>query len=610
VIGGAKAMETLGDAAADLGIADRIVSSASYANTFVQLERDILALIAESAPASIVLDALVLGLERHASPGTLASLQLFDESLGIIRHGAAPSLPQEYTTTIDGCPIGPAAGSCGTAAYRRERVIVTDIATDPLWADYRAAALAWGLRACWSQPIFSISGAVLGTLAFYYREARSPSAADLASIDAAARVVRIVVDRQRIEIAQSRASRREAAQFGAARALAESNSVDEALAGVLEAVGRALDLDTGGVWLLDPELTKLMCTAQWARQPERVRHFIEDTATRVLAPGEGLPGRVFERGTAEWTAIKREDSSFVRTKTATEAGLRSGFALPIVSGRETVGAIEFLTSHAATPDADLLRALRTVGLQVGQFVRSARVQAERERLVAQLQETVRYTELFQGVLGHDLRNPLHAMMMGTALLQLRARDERTRATLARIDSSGRRMARMIDQLLDVARCRNGGGIPVMRKPTDLGALARSVVGEIMLMYPQCSVTVETVGDLRGSWDEDRLCQVLSNLLSNAVQHGDPGRSIELRIDGRDASSAVVDVRSAGSIADDHLPSLFAPFKRCGEKSSERAPHGVGLGLYITQQIVLAHRGGLTVFSGESGTTFRMELPRA
>src|SRR5439155_6187900 len=92
-----------------------------------------------------------------------------------LRHGGAPNLPKAYTEAIDGAFIGPSVGSCGTAAYRGEQVIVSDIATDPLWADFRELALAHSLRACWSTPIFSYEAKVIGTFAMYYREPRSPS---------------------------------------------------------------------------------------------------------------------------------------------------------------------------------------------------------------------------------------------------------------------------------------------------------------------------------------------------------------------------------------------------------------------------------------------------
>jgi PAS domain S-box-containing protein len=124
------------------------------------------------------LDTLIRLIERVA-PGMRGSVLLLDEDGITLHHGAAPNLPDAYTRLIDGERIGPAAGSCGTAAYRRERVIVRDIATDPLWANYRAAALPFGLAACWSTPIIDSDNRVLGTFAMYYDEPREPTTADL-----------------------------------------------------------------------------------------------------------------------------------------------------------------------------------------------------------------------------------------------------------------------------------------------------------------------------------------------------------------------------------------------------------------------------------------------
>src|SRR5207249_1933644 len=114
-----------------------------------------------------------------------------------LRHGAAPDLPPAYNQAIDGERIGPAAGSCGTAAYRRERVIVRDIATDPLWANYRVLAQGYGLAACWSAPILDTDGRVLGTFAMYYAEPREPTTADLALTETATLLAANIIKRAR-----------------------------------------------------------------------------------------------------------------------------------------------------------------------------------------------------------------------------------------------------------------------------------------------------------------------------------------------------------------------------------------------------------------------------
>jgi signal transduction histidine kinase len=132
-------------------------------------------------------------------PQTLASILILDESGTRLRHGAAPSLPPSYIQAIDGRQIGPHAGSCGTAAFRREPVYVTDIETDVLWDDYRELARAAGLRASWSMPVLANDGSVLGTFAMYYRQPQSPDDAAVHLIERAAHVAGIAVERRRLD---------------------------------------------------------------------------------------------------------------------------------------------------------------------------------------------------------------------------------------------------------------------------------------------------------------------------------------------------------------------------------------------------------------------------
>jgi PAS domain S-box-containing protein len=150
------------------------ITDRKRAEALVAGQNRILELIATGVPLPATLDALLRFLEAQ-SPGMLCSILLLDADGGHVRHGAAPSLPAAFTRAIDGEPIGPVAGSCGTAAWRREAVFVADIATDPLWAGYRDVALGFGLRACWSTPICDAQERVLGTFAIYYREPGLPT---------------------------------------------------------------------------------------------------------------------------------------------------------------------------------------------------------------------------------------------------------------------------------------------------------------------------------------------------------------------------------------------------------------------------------------------------
>ena len=158
-------------------------------------ESRILEMIAHDAPLEEILEKLVRVVEAQFA-GLLCSVLLLDEDGQHVRHGAAPSLPEPYSKAIDGLCIGPKAGSCGTAMYRREPVVVTDILQDPLWESYREVAEPYGFRACWSTPILAHSGKALGSFAMYYREPRSPSAAETRALEMATHLAGIAIERK------------------------------------------------------------------------------------------------------------------------------------------------------------------------------------------------------------------------------------------------------------------------------------------------------------------------------------------------------------------------------------------------------------------------------
>jgi hypothetical protein len=152
-------------------------------------------------PLEQTLGELIRIVESTSRTGVMGSILLLDHDGKHLRHGAAPSLPQPYIEAIDGAEIGPCVGSCGTAAYSGAPVFVSDIATDPLWEDFKAVALPNGLRACWSIPIMTRGRKVLGTFAMYHREPREPTVRDLALVDLITQTAALVIDRDRAQAA-------------------------------------------------------------------------------------------------------------------------------------------------------------------------------------------------------------------------------------------------------------------------------------------------------------------------------------------------------------------------------------------------------------------------
>jgi two-component system sensor histidine kinase/response regulator len=223
-------------------------------------------------------------------------------------------------------------------------------------------------------------------------------------------------------------------------------------------------------------------------------------------------------------------------------------------------------------------------------------------------ETLRLTEMLTAVLSHDLRSPLNAVLTSAVLIQRRSTEQQVLDTAGRILSSGKRMSRMIEDMLDMARARLAGGIPLKREPADLGALLERVVSEIQAAYPERRIEIQRSGDLNGNWDGERLAQVASNLLGNALQHGDESAAVEVNVDGTRSRAVEITVENSGTIPPDLLPQLFDPFR--GTHRQTGRTDGLGLGLYIVQQIVLAHGGSVEVKTGEQNrTTFAVTIPR-
>jgi two-component system, sensor histidine kinase and response regulator len=224
----------------------------------------------------------------------------------------------------------------------------------------------------------------------------------------------------------------------------------------------------------------------------------------------------------------------------------------------------------------------------------------------QLREALRVNETFVGVLAHDLRTPLSAMIYGADILE-ESSDEQAQRVAKSIKSSGFRMARLIEQLCDLTRARMSGGIVVHPTLVDLGPLVANAVREVETGGER-RVELQMNGELTGLWDADRIAQVLSNLLGNAVRHGKPGALVKLSAEGSDAA-VLVTVENRGTIQADALPGLFEPFKEAREADKKR--DGLGLGLYIVRELVEAHGGRIEVeVDAENETVrFSVTLPR-
>jgi PAS domain S-box-containing protein len=524
---------------------------------FRAAQHEVLEMIASGSSLPAVLDRVVL-LVESLSDGMLCSVLLLDEDGMTIRHGAAPSLPAEYVNAIDGLAIGPSVGSCGTAMYRGSRVIVLDIETDPLWENYRDVALRFGFRACWSTPIFSPLGLVLGSLAMYYTEPRAPSREELQLIETAADIARVAIHRQR-----------------ASEALRHSEARTRA---ILRAVPDWMFLTTRDGVFID--------------------YHVKDVAKLYVPPS---------------TFLGRNVRDVLPTPVAD--ALAQAFARVFAS--DEMQKLEYSIDSDAGERCYEACVVRCDGDRILSIVRdiTERRRAELEadahkRELAHLSRVATLGEL-SGAMAHELSQPLTAVLSNAQaacrLLERQSPDlEAVRAALDDVVRNGRRAGAVMDRLRTLLRKEDTALLPI-----DVNEVAREVVDLVAGELTSRRVTVDNalqpaLPPVLG--DRVQLQQVLLNLLLNAcdAMNETPvaGRRLMLSTMAVDGAVELIVSDSGTGIPDGQLERVFEPFVTFRD-------HGLGLGLAISRSIVTAHGGSIRAENNpDRGATFRCVLPIA
>jgi PAS domain S-box-containing protein len=233
--------------------------------------------------------------------------------------------------------------------------------------------------------------------------------------------------------------------------------------------------------------------------------------------------------------------------------------------------------------------------------------AEQERSRRQLALAHDFEKWILAIVSHDIRDPLGTILLAARRLQDLSDDGSSAKKHAdMVERSAHRIQHMVADLLDLAREREGEGIPIEPKSSDLRSVCRQIVDDLEPKAPDRHIIFECEIDGAGEWDEHRILQALSNLASNALEHGTPGTPVHIRVTGNEGQ-VFVDVRNDGIIPKEVLPRLFLPFRPSGHYA--RRGGGLGLGLFIARAIARAHGGDLAVESCAGATTFRLALPR-
>ncbi|HUS30191.1 MAG TPA: ATP-binding protein [Kofleriaceae bacterium] len=416
-----------------------------------------------------------------------------------------------------------------------------------------------------------------------------------------------------MDITEQVQARRVAEQFGqrmsvlvqASRAFTQAG-LDRAA--IFEAVVQQVvehSFDSAALHVIDRAAKQVRLVALRHRDPD-VQAGMQAILSEPFALGEGIAGRVAQTGISVLTpAIDRaalagtmrpEHVRFIEEHPV------KGFVTVAVRARGeilgTLSVTRFVDEPRLGEDDKVL--LEDLAGRAGLAIMAA-------DQFTSLQQSLRFADQFVGMLGHDLRNPLNAITVGAALVREKG-GESVKVNAERILRSAKRMSAMVSQLLDLTRVRLGEGITLAREQINLAETLDTIIGELELLYPGREIRRKVEGNTTGMWDGSRMAQVIANLLGNALQHGDSAAPVEARIEGT-STGVRITIHNAGEpIQPDIMPVLFDAYRRTDARSHRS--EGLGLGLSISQQIVMAHGGTIAARSTKTeGTTFTIELPR-
>jgi two-component system sensor histidine kinase/response regulator len=247
--------------------------------------------------------------------------------------------------------------------------------------------------------------------------------------------------------------------------------------------------------------------------------------------------------------------------------------------------------------------------KVGVFVQLHRQRQQIEEQLQQQREMLRLNEMLCAAIAHDLRNPLQTIAGGAMLLMKQAaNEEQVRAAARRVHAGCSRMTKLIADLLDFSNARLTGSLPMYPESVDLHESVKKVIAEHQMADASAEIDLRVKGDMKGTWDEGRICQLASNLVGNALTHGDRSAPVSITLDGSKPDQIVLSFQNPGRIPPSLLPNIFDPFKSALEKRTGSS--GLGLGLYIVQQIVQTHGGSIRIEAkGADAVLVTVNIPR-
>jgi signal transduction histidine kinase/PAS domain-containing protein len=357
-------------------------------------------------------------------------------------------------------------------------------------------------------------------------------------------------------------------------------------------------LDLVAARAADPELDSILEALAQSRS-----YHVGVHVHRVLRSGKA---EIHPSLTPEWLSTEEVDIRVIPL--VRRFRVSSLILIPILVDTEPLGVVVFFAVRPHRFTAADLSFAEELGRRASQALHNAHLLLSAKRERARAEEAQSLRERVLDILGHDLRNPLSAIAAATGLLERRKLGPDEASIVERIGFAASRMSRLIDQVLDFARIRQGKSLPLDLRPTNLQEICRGVVEELRLGNPNRKIRLELRGHGEATCDADRLAGALSNLVGNAIQHGAEG-PVNVSVDDAPGDGVTIEIHNYGSIPADTQASIFEPYQR-GRTSEAQPSRSIGLGLFIAKETVKAHQGTISLSSTpERGTTFTLVIPR-
>ncbi|MEK9627698.1 MAG: GAF domain-containing protein [Nitrospinota bacterium] len=567
---------------------------------------NVLKMLARGESLKITLEKLIEYLETKI-PEVRCSILLLDNSGQYLLKGAAPSLPKSYCDALDGFLIGPEVGSCGTAAYKNEMVIVEDIETSPLWADFKGLALSHDLKACWSTPIVNIKGKVLGTLCPYFSEPRSPSDDEIQTAQFAAYLAAIAIQFKGGEVALKESESRYENLFGQLKSIMEGTSSEtgeEFVRSLVCNLAKSLGMKYSFIGLSSGKNIKTL--SLW------VGDRFEENFEYDLA---GTPCEIVIKEKKNCLILQDIQNEFPEDKILIDLGVQSYLGVPLMdSSGDTIGNLVVMDEK---PFSDNV----TAEIILNIFASRAEAELDRRKMELENREARELAEKankakseFLARMSHELRTPMNSILGFTQLLALDKENpllDYQKENLERVSSAGKHLLHLISEILDLSKIESGSA-EVNLETIDLVPLVDNVISLSYAIADKYGVVIKYEKIPEGSYwveaDPVRLKQVVLNLVSNSIKYNIVKGYVLVSFEKLMNGNIRLGVRDTGcGISINDQTKVFKPFERFHEDSE--AIEGAGIGLAISKQYTEIMNGSIGFESevGE-GSFFYVDLP--